>query len=175
MNIRSLIFGLTLGFAISGAAMGLRPQDATATTSRPAEDSAKPAAIRKLIVATGAAELGKQMMSQIFDGFQKNGISIPDEFRDGFIKRIDMDELTNLTVPIYEKHLDLETIQAMTTFYESPAGRKVIVALPKIMQESMEVGQKWGMRLGQQIIAELEKERAAAEAKEEKNKEKEEK
>lgn len=164
MHFRSVLLGLTLGLSLSGAAAAWRSQNPGPAAPSPAPDSEKGVAIRKLLTVTGEGDLGKKIAIQLMDSFKSGGMPVPDEFRDRMIQKIDSVELVNLVIPIYEKHLDLDSIRAMTAFYESPEGKKVLVALPKIMQESMAAGQKWGSRISQQILAELTEERERARA-----------
>lgn len=52
-----------------------------------------------------------------------------------------------LMYPLYHKYLTLEEINELIKFYETPLGQKVISTNPKIMQESIKVGQIWGQEL----------------------------
>jgi hypothetical protein len=36
-------------------------------------------------------------------------------------------------------------------FYQTPVGKKYAEKTPLIMQESMQVGQQWGMKIGQEF------------------------
>ena len=72
-----------------------------------------------------------------------------------FLEKATAEALIELVVPIYVKHLDLETIEAAIKFYETPAGAKLITATPIITQESMVAGQAWGLQLAQEILAEM--------------------
>jgi len=53
------------------------------------------------------------------------------------MKLINMDEMINDMIPYYDKYLSNEDINAITAFYESPAGKRMIEANPKIMLEYM--------------------------------------
>ncbi len=45
---------------------------------------------------------------------------------------------------------------AAIEFYSSESGRAIVAKLPVISQESMQVGMRWGMELGQEIAERLE-------------------
>lgn len=112
---------------------------------------------RDLMVLTGAGEMGKQAMVQMIDSFRTMSPDIPEEFWQNFIAEADPNELAELGVPIYVKHLTREELEAAVAFYSSPEGRSMVQKLPAIMQESMEVGERWGAQLGAAIVAKLER------------------
>ena len=56
-----------------------------------------------------------------------------------------------LMYPIYHKYLTLAEINQLIEFYESPIGRKSIAVMPKMTQEGMAVGQRWGMSLSSKL------------------------
>ena len=65
---------------------------------------------------------------------------------DGIFKTLPVDEMVDAIVPIYQKHLTKADLAAITAFYSSPAGEKIINELPAIMSESMQVGGSIGRR-----------------------------
>lgn len=161
MKIKSLILSFSLGIMTSaiGARWISTAQDAPVASAPAAGSKEKLNDIRKLMVVTGAGDMGKQVMKQMVDSFKKSAPGMPNEFFDRLVESVDTDELVNLTIPIYDKYLSHEDIKGMTQFYESPTGKNVIKALPKIAQESMQAGQKWGMELSRKLMAEIERER----------------
>jgi hypothetical protein len=123
---------------------------------------AKEALIQRLLEVTGSANLGRQMMDGMVETFRQSGV--PDEFWDTFRSEIDINEMTRLIIPIYDKHLSEEDLKGLIAFYDSPLGRKVISKMPEILRESMAVGQEWGMAIGQRAVKRLEQEKAKADA-----------
>ncbi len=116
--------------------------------------------IRKLLEVTGAGNLGKQVMDQMMAAMKPSMPDVPDEFWTAFAKETDMGELIEEIVPIYDKHLSHDDIKASIAFYETPAGRRIIKALPKITHESMLAGQKWGQRIAFKAITKLRAQKA---------------
>ena len=57
------------------------------------------------------------------------------------------DKLIDLMTPIYQKHISLQDLDAINRFYQTPEGRHIAEAQPKIAVESTQVGQQWGMWL----------------------------
>ncbi|MEK9613665.1 MAG: DUF2059 domain-containing protein, partial [Flavobacteriaceae bacterium] len=55
-----------------------------------------------------------------------------------------LDQLT----PVYQKHLTEEELKHIVDFYQTDAGKIFAEKAPLIAQESMLIGQKWGMQLG---------------------------
>ncbi len=54
-------------------------------------------------------------------------------------------------IPIYQKHFTHEDIKAIIAFYQSETGKKLAEKTPAISQESMVLGQQWGMGLNMAI------------------------
>jgi hypothetical protein len=79
----------------------------------------------------------------------------PTSLLDSLFDRMDKQGLYAITIPIYDKHLDEESIDAMLSFYKTDAGQRVIEKMPLIMQESMQAGARWGQQIMQQIMEKL--------------------
>jgi hypothetical protein len=62
-----------------------------------------------------------------------------------------MTDLVKMLVPVYKKHLTLADVEGLITFYKSPVGQKFAKKTPMITQESMQIGQQWGMVIGQKF------------------------
>jgi hypothetical protein len=63
--------------------------------------------------------------------------------------------------PIYHQHFTLAEIEAMLTFYRSPAGKKALAVMPQVMMESMQAGQRWTQSVGQAVQIRVEQRLAA--------------
>ena len=124
-----------------------------------AEDKdAKLADIRKLMNLTGGGDIGKQVVEQMLETFKQSNPNIPETFWTEFMKEVDANQLIELNVPIYDKHLTHEDIKGIIAFYESPVGKKFITVLPQIVEESYAAGQEWGYGIGTKLRNKLEKE-----------------
>lgn len=111
--------------------------------------------IRKLMELTGSKDIGMQVIEQMIGMFRQSYTHVPAEFWDEFIAAVDPDELVNLVVPIYERHLTHEDVKVLIEFYSTPTGRKLIAAQPQIVEESMLAGQTWGTQLGEEVVRKL--------------------
>lgn len=156
------IVGLVGLFGLSGSftpcvARAQQPGGAQAVkVKRP--ETPKQQQIRLLLALTGASQLGKQVMTQMIGSMKKIMPQVPDLFWERFMKEVHPEELTDLIIPIYDRHFTDSDIRQLIAFYESPVGRKLVANLPAIMQESMAAGQTWGGQLGARITQELQKE-----------------
>jgi uncharacterized protein len=132
----------------------------------------KRADIEKLLQATGASQLGKQMATiisaQLAQGLKKARPDIPQHVLEslpntvGTVFEANGDALRELIVPLYHKYFTAAEIKELVRFYSTTLGKKTVGVMPQLMQESIVVGQQWGQTLGpainQQIRAQLEKE-----------------
>jgi len=122
--------------------------------SRPPETQ-KQKDIRKLLKITGSGELGTQVMGQMIGNMKKAMPQVPEKFWTDFMKEVHTDELVDMIVPVYDRNLTQGDVTELIHFYESPTGKKFVSVLPKITQESMGVGEKWGRDLAMKVMAKL--------------------
>lgn len=108
--------------------------------------------IKELLVLTGAANLGIQIIQNILPNMKQLVPDAPESFWTEFMKEVNPDEMMALVIPIYQKYFTEHEIQEILKFYKSPTGQKVIQNLPQVTQESMVAGQQWGQMLGQRVV-----------------------
>jgi hypothetical protein len=105
---------------------------------------------------TGAMEMGSQLSGALFAQLKPAFPQVPSTVWQELAKELaDVRGLTELLIPIYDRHYSLEDLQALIAFYETPLGRRVVSATPLIAQESMVVGQRWGQLQAQKVIERL--------------------
>jgi hypothetical protein len=121
--------------------------------------------IRKLLKITGSGELGTQVMGQMMTNMKKAMPQVPEKFWGDFMKEVRTDELVDLIVPVYDRNLTHDDIKELIRFYETPTGRKFVSVLPKITQESMAVGEKWGRDLAMRVMTKLQAQQGSGSAK----------
>jgi len=124
------------------------------TTAR--RETTKSEDIRKLMQVTGAGDLGIQVMNQMMHSFKQSFPIVPESFWEDFRNEVNADEMVELVIPIYDKHVSQADIREAIRFYESPAGRRIAKALPLVTQESMQAGEAWGKKIGERVAAKLE-------------------
>jgi hypothetical protein len=96
----------------------------------------------------------KQMMSMQKQQNPNVSADLWNEMEKEFLKT-SMDDLVTMLVPVYKKHMTLADLKGLIKFYKSPVGKKFAEKTPMITAESMQVGQQWGMKIGQALVAKL--------------------
>lgn len=59
--------------------------------------------------------------------------------------------LNKQLIPIYQKHFTHEDVKAIIAFYQTEAGKNLAAKTPLVTQESMAIGQQWGMGLSMAV------------------------
>jgi hypothetical protein len=57
---------------------------------------------------------------------------------DELMNQMPFDQLIEAMVPAYQKHFTKGDMEALTAFYSSPTGQKILQELPAITSESMQ-------------------------------------
>lgn len=98
-------------------------------------------------------EMARQMRTGAIQGFkQKVPDATPEQLAkvekmfDGIFKSLPVDDMVNAVVPIYQKHLTKSDLEAITAFYSSPPGQKILKEMPAIMSEAMQAGGEIGRK-----------------------------
>jgi glutamyl/glutaminyl-tRNA synthetase len=61
-----------------------------------------------------------------------------DQFTIDIMKDLPIDDTVEDMIPIYQRHLTKSDVEAMTTFYSSPTGQKLLREMPLMTIESMQ-------------------------------------
>jgi len=61
-----------------------------------------------------------------------------DRMMQDFVKNMPMDAILDDMIPIYQRHFSKTDIDAMSTFYASPTGQKMMREMPVLTTESMQ-------------------------------------
>jgi uncharacterized protein len=114
--------------------------------------------LKKMLEVAGSEESFKTAIKQMFGMFKQQHSNVPDAFWEEAEKEFSetsMDELVDMLSPVYQKYMTEADLKKIIEFYQTPVGKKYAEKTPLIMQESMQVGQQWGMKVGQKIQARL--------------------
>jgi uncharacterized protein len=91
------------------------------------------------------AAMAKPMHEMIHQEFLKDQDKLPPDFEarenemiDNMLATMPFDDMIQAMVPTYQKYLTKGDLQAMTAFYTSPVGQKLLQEMPAIMAESMQ-------------------------------------
>jgi hypothetical protein len=111
-------------------------------------------ALKQLFELNGTEETFVTAIDQMMEMFEQTRPDVPAEVwkmvGDEFNKT-SLNELVEMIAPVYYKHLTLEDVNQIIVFYKSPAGKKLATVTPAITQESMQIGQQWGMKIGEKV------------------------
>ena len=125
------------------------------------------AEILELLDVTGGAKLGEQMggtmtaitMQQVrtaHPDITKRYIEIAEEEIIALIER-ELGVLTDRMVPPYARHITRDDVRGLIAFYRTDLGRKTIEVMPAIMQDSIRMGQEWGIEVTPKLMRAIEK------------------
>lgn len=109
--------------------------------------------LKKMFEVSGSEAAYKSAISQMFAMFKQSQqvpANVMAELEQDFMKT-SMDELVDMLAPVYHKHMTRDDLMKLIEFYETPVGIKFAQKTPLIMQESMQIGQEWGMKIGQEF------------------------
>jgi len=126
---------------------------AVALSSTASAEQASAESIKSMMKMTGSGDIGVQMVEQMLPALQQMVPGAPESFWVDVQQEIDVNEIENLIIPVYQKYLSEEDIQAINEFYQTPAGKKLIQVQPAIIQESFAIGQEWGQGIATEILS----------------------
>ncbi len=114
--------------------------------------------LKKLLEVAGTESTFNVVIKQMFDMFKQQKTNVPDsiwaDFEKEFLKT-SVNDLVEMLSPVYQKYMTETDLQKIIEFYQTPVGKKYAEKTPLITQESMQVGQQWGMKIGQQFQEKL--------------------
>lgn len=128
---------------------------ASAPSASGTVDPAKVADIRKLMELTGAGEQARQAISNLLNQLRQRAPQVDDKFVEDIMKEVKIEELLDIMVPVYDRHLTHDDVKAQIAFYSSPAGQRVLKAQPGIAADRITVQQGWVQKINQKIRAKL--------------------
>jgi uncharacterized protein len=140
----------------------------------PADQPATKEDVDKYLQAMHSHEMMQKMVKAMMgpmhqmmhEQYLKNQDKLPADFEarmnafmDDMMMQMPWDEMMEAMTPAYEKHFTRGELQALTAFYSSPTGQRILDKLPEVtteaMQTMMPIMQKhmetMGKRLEQQI------------------------
>jgi hypothetical protein len=115
-------------------------------------------ALLEMFTASGSDEAYISAIKQMMTMFKDNYKDVPANFwkeAEQEMLKSSIEDLAELLVPVYEKHLTISDLREMTKFYSTPVGKKYAQSMGPIMQESMKVGETWGRKIGEKIAKKI--------------------
>jgi hypothetical protein len=166
-----LLFALVVAAMLAAPAHARSGAPATAASST-AADPAVSAAVRKMLIAMDYPRILKASMSNFSESMRPvmeagarhaidNEPNLDDAQREQAIKDMEaalpqgvarleaifddpvvINEMIEAMVPLYARTFTLHEIEQMAAYHASPVGKKAMTALPRLMDEAMEVVQR---------------------------------
>jgi hypothetical protein len=112
------------------------------------------ATLKKMFEVSGTEDSYKTAITQMIGMFKEQYTDVSAELWTDLEKeflKTSLNDLVDMLVPVYNKYLTQSDLEEMIKFYQTPAGKKFAKSTPLIMQESMEIGQQWGTKIGQEF------------------------
>jgi uncharacterized protein len=147
------------------ARTAVAPVQAASGNSTPSVDPAKEAAIRNMFEVLGTTKMMQQVLAGMSSNMKPMLMSSlpPGEYREKLVdlffqkfqSKLRVEQLLDLTVPIYAKYFSKEEIEGLTRFYQTPLGQKALSVLPQTVVEMQTASMKLGEKLGRDAMAEV--------------------
>jgi len=147
--MKNILITATLCLALCVA--GLAQQNSTNATN-PADAPATAEDVQKYLDAMHSHDMMKQMTEamlqpmhkMLHEEYLKDKDKLPPDFEARMNKMMDetmqdmpWDNIMQAMVPVYQKHFTKGDIDALTAFYSSPTGQKVLREMPAVMADAM--------------------------------------
>jgi len=116
------------------------------------------ATLKKMLSVAGSDASFEIVIKQMFCMFKQQKTNVPDSVWTMFeseFSQTSINELVDMLSPVYQKHITMAELNKIIEFYETPVGKKYAEKTPLIMQESMQVGQQWGIKVGEKFQEKL--------------------
>lgn len=102
-----------------------------------------------------AEQMIQEKVSQVTPEQRKQFEEMMDEvFAEAMGPKV-MNEMLEATVPVYQRHLSKSDLQAMTAFYSSPVGQKLLREQPAMVQESMQAASGIQQRVARAVFLKI--------------------
>ena len=155
-NILCSLLGLLTAFSMPAWGQVPPATNAPAAETIPSTiDPAKAAEIKKMLDLTGVYKLMDQMKTRLLETYRDQHPGVPPEVWNRIDQEMDMGQLLQDIIPLYDKYYTLDDLKAANAFYASPAGQHLLAATPQLMREIMQIGQAWGQKVNQRVAADL--------------------
>jgi hypothetical protein len=116
--------------------------------------------------------IARQQRAMIYENLKRQNPRISpeslaklDQFTADIMKDLPVDGMLDDMIPVYQKHLSKSDVEAMSAFYSSPTGQKLLREMPAMTTESMQAASPRIQALMDKVM-----EQARAMAKEEEQK-----
>ena len=137
----------------TGAAQNPVPADAA--------HAKKIADIRKLMELTGGDKAADQMFEMVSANMRATGGPVAassEHFLQEFKKELDFKQIVDIVAAAYDKYLSAEDVREMIRFYETPAGKHMLTAMPAINAEMLRQIMPISQAIAQKVMKRMQEE-----------------
>jgi hypothetical protein len=92
------------------------------------------------------AAMSKPLHQMIHNLYVEDSGGLPPDFEsrmqdfiDNSLRQISLDNIQEQMIPVYQKHFSREDLAALTQFYTSATGQKVLKEMPSVVADAMKV------------------------------------
>ena len=117
--------------------------------------------LHTMFKVAGTEKTYNTVITQMFNMFKEQYSNVDEKVWDDFEKefqKTSMNDLVQMLAPVYVKYLTQEDLEELIAFYNSTVGKKLAKSTPLIIQESMEIGQEWGKKIGEEFVDKMKEE-----------------
>ena len=111
--------------------------------------------IAELLETMGSTQAMKTSYEYMIEHYKKSNPTISAEYWEKATSLVNYEDLVQKLVPVYSKHFSEQEIEDLIAFYQTATGKQMITKMPAILQESMQIGQTWGIELAEKIEKKL--------------------
>lgn len=112
----------------------------------------KEKAIKELFNLQKMERIGEQVMGQVIENFKAQ---VPEnqhkKLAEVAKKELSTDDLSASLAKVYDQNLSEQELKDIIAFYKTPTGQKYIAVQPKLIGESTQQIQMWGMKYSERV------------------------
>jgi hypothetical protein len=109
--------------------------------------------VHEILELTHANQMARQLSHGMLANLQKEFPPyFPKAVLDDLQSALDRIDIESIAVPAYQRHISAEDAAQIIAFYKTPAGQRLIGAMPVITQEMQEGGARLGTEMTQQVL-----------------------
>jgi uncharacterized protein len=143
-----MFVSLSIAIAVLAQVAGLR-------SAEPGRRIASDSDIHALLRANGTEDIGRaigvaiaqQSIPSLHRQYPTLGQSADARIMEVIVDYVqhaaERDRLADTFIPVYARYFSDEEVRALTVFYRSPVGRKLVSVTPEISIETSKLGQQW--------------------------------
>lgn len=125
---------------------------------------------RQMFALMSFDKMVDRMMQQMIDVQTEQAPFIPSTVWDDFRSSFQKTDFVAVFLPVYQKYLSEEDAQKSLEFYQTPAGQRMLKAMPPMMAEVSTLGAEKGQEIARAVLDRHMEEIKAAEKKYEEQK-----